>query len=129
MSINAYVSPITPGLTWLLGVSLIPFVLKLVSLLIIGSYIAAAVSVAVLLPLLYGFLGKPQRLSESLRYWAFMLISYGVLRSVMHLLVLTAGNGVESSIWYQFTVFFHLKNAGLVVLGLLIRRQTNGIGR
>ncbi len=105
----------------LIALSLAPLAVKLIELLLTGSYVAALVCLAVVLPVLTGFLGNDKWLGRVLRYWSFMLIAYGLLRSLMHLLVLSVGNGVESSIWYQFTWFFHLKNMGFVVLGLYLR--------
>ncbi|GEM_PF-6129427 len=105
----------------IIALSLAPLAVKLIELLLTGSYLAALVCLAVVLPVFTGFLGNDKWLGRMLRYWAFMLIAYGLLRSLMHLLVLSVGNGVESSIWYQFTWFFHLKNMGFVVLGLYLR--------
>lgn len=107
----------TPVWKLLLILSLIPIAVKLLSLLLMGSYIAASVCMAVLVPLIYGLFWNTKRLSGVLRYWAFMLIGYGLLRSLMHLLVLSVGNGVESSIWYQFGIVFHLKNIMLMAMG------------
>lgn len=99
-------------------ISLTPMLINALDYLLIGSYLPMLIALGVLIPVSYGFYIKSS--FWSFRYWGGLLVGYGVVRSAIHLLVNSVGGGVESSIVYQLTIWFHLKNMALIGIGCLL---------
>ncbi len=104
------------------AISLVPMLINALEYLLIGSYYPMLIAFGALIPVFYGFYAKDS--FWSFRYWGGLLVSYGLVRSAIHLMVNSVGGGVESSIVYQLTIWFHLKNLALIGIGYLLINQS-----
>ncbi|WP_424963072.1 hypothetical protein [Ekhidna sp.] len=113
---------VLPFLSLALVLSVIGFLYKGISYLMIGSSIPFMLGMIILVLMVYGLNHRARFSRRIFRFWGWLLIFWGVSRLVMELLfVLTSIT--EEHIQNQFTIGQRLLSVGVIFLGVYIIRK------
>ncbi len=108
----------------LLIVSFIPIIIKSIEYLLAGIFYPFLIMIILTSPFLYLF-KKKKNTPKLIKYWSILLIGYGLLRIVLHTLIITKPSGVPSGAFYQFTFWYTFKSVFYILFGisLFIKRK------
>lgn len=87
---------------------------------LIGWFYPLLIITIITFPIMYYYFIRKVQSSKVLKYWGWMNLAYGVIGIGLFGLSELAGGGVPSSIHYQFTVWYVLKIAAVIVCGSLL---------
>ncbi len=104
----------------LLVLSFILILIKGLEYLFIGIIYPLLISILLLFPFVYRYF-KPQfNFRKTIKYWSVLVLSYGLIRVLLHLIISINSDGVPSGAYYQFTLWYGLKSVFYVLVGIVL---------
>ncbi len=100
----------------LLFLSFIPFTVQVVTYLFIGNIYPLLLAMVLVTPFVY-FLKKKSNTPKAVKYWSLLIICYGTVRLLLHLLCHLDSSGIPSGVYYQFTIWYAIKSVLYIILG------------
>lgn len=113
----------------LLIVSFIPSIIKSFEYLLAGILYPFLILLSLTSPFLYVYLKQKNYTSKLVKYWSILLIGYGLLRILLHTLIIIKPSGVPSGAFYQFTFWYTTKSVLYVLFGICLFTKRNLIVR
>ncbi|AXT19632.1 hypothetical protein D7030_09800 [Flavobacteriaceae bacterium AU392] len=109
----------------LLVLSFVLIIIKSMEYLFIGIFYPLIIIILLLSPFIYIAFGAKCNFQKALKYWSILIICYGTIRVLLHVLTFIESKGIPSAAYYQFTLWYGLKSMIYIVLGsvLLLKRK------
>lgn len=109
----------------LLVLSFVLIIIKSIEYLFIGVFYPLLISLLLLSPFIYCFFKEKCNLRKIIKYWSILIICYGTIRVLLHVLTFIDSGGIPSSAYYQFTLWYGIKSILYISLGviLLLKRK------
>ena len=104
--------------------SFIPIIVQVIPYLFIGNAYPLLLAMVLASPFFY-FVKKKKNLPKAIKYWSLLIICYGTVRLLLHLLCYIEPKGIPSGVYYQFTFWYAIKSIFYVLLGscLFVKRR------
>lgn len=101
---------------YILYLSFLPFFIKGVTYLFLGSGYFILLSFIIIGTIVYKIHVATSKSLKIIKVWSLLLISYGIIRFLLASLNLFM-NSIESTIVYQLTFWYHLQSVLFLFLG------------
>jgi len=102
---------------YLLYFSFIPFLINGITYFAINIIYPFLFSLLVIGIIVFTLVNIPNKALKMIKIWSIMIISYAVIRILLFGSVLIEERVIPSGIFYQFTLLYHLKTIGFLILG------------
>ena len=107
----------------LLLLSFILILIKGFTYLFLGVYYPLLIALLLLLPFLYTYFKRGFKFQRAIKYWSILVICYGMVRILLHIITRFNSDGVPSGAYYQFTIWYGIKSILYVTLGVVLLRK------
>ncbi|WP_370088998.1 hypothetical protein [Ekhidna sp.] len=113
---------VLPLLSLALVISILAFLYKGISYLLIGSSIPFLIGLIMLALIVYGYNHRNRRSRRIFRFWGWMLVFWGTVRLLMELMFILTSI-TEEHIQNQFTIGQKLLSISFILIGIFIIRK------